>query len=240
MDDIKTWAEREVEIACKLERENSENKDGEWNYGYACYDSALKAFNCLVEDGHSGFSIGVTKYILNRLIEHKPLTPIEDTEDVWSNISDISGLEGEVVIYQSTRMSSLFKYVYPDGSVKYKDINRYVGVSIDNPDVSYHSDLIDRIMDELYPITMPYFPESKPFTVVCEDSLTDPKNGNFDTVRMIFLTTPDRRRIELNRYFKATEDGFVEINKKEYEERWLMHEKRLKENKQYGICKITA
>lgn len=41
------WAKREVEIACK--RENPSRKEGEFDYGCACYESALKAFNCLME-----------------------------------------------------------------------------------------------------------------------------------------------------------------------------------------------
>lgn len=73
------WAKREVEIACK--KENSDRKEGEFDYGCACYESALKAFNSLLEDGHSGYSIGFTKNILNRLIDGQPLTPIEDTDD---------------------------------------------------------------------------------------------------------------------------------------------------------------
>lgn len=76
------WAKREVELACK--RENPNKKPGEFDYGCACYESALKALNSLAEDGHSGFSMSITKQILNRLIDGKPLTPIEDTDDVWN------------------------------------------------------------------------------------------------------------------------------------------------------------
>ena len=72
-----TWAENEVRIAC--ERENPDRKEGEFDYGCACYESALKAFKCLMEDGHSGMSINITRQILNRLLLHQPLTPIEDT-----------------------------------------------------------------------------------------------------------------------------------------------------------------
>lgn len=75
------WAKREVEIASK--RERGDKPESEWDYGCACYDSALKAFESLCGDDHSGFSIGITKGILNRLIDGKPLTPIEDTEEVW-------------------------------------------------------------------------------------------------------------------------------------------------------------
>lgn len=53
------WAKREVEIASK--RERGDKPESEWDYGCACYDSALKAFESLCGDGHSGFSIGITK-----------------------------------------------------------------------------------------------------------------------------------------------------------------------------------
>ena len=72
------------------------------------------------------------------------------------DISDMSGLKDEERNYQCKRMSSLFKYVYADGTVKYRDVDRYHGVNINCPDAQYHSGLIDTVMDELYPITMPY------------------------------------------------------------------------------------
>lgn len=75
------WAKREVEIACK--HENPYRKEGEFDYGCACYESALKAFESLLEDGHYGFSIKMTQAILNRMIDEQPLTPIEDTDDIW-------------------------------------------------------------------------------------------------------------------------------------------------------------
>jgi len=69
-----TWAEKEVELACERERANS-SEEGEWKYGCACYESALRAYNSIYSDGHSGYSIGATKQILNRLIDGTPLTP---------------------------------------------------------------------------------------------------------------------------------------------------------------------
>ena len=95
---MKEWAEREVQIACK--RENPDRKEGEWDYGCACYGSALKAFNSLMEDGHSGMSIGFTIQILNRLIAGKPLTQVEDTEDIWKECALRNGLQ-----YLSARRS---------------------------------------------------------------------------------------------------------------------------------------
>ena len=45
----------------------------------------------------------------------------------------MSGLKGEERNYQCKRMSSLFKYVYADGTVKYRDVDRYHGVNINCP-----------------------------------------------------------------------------------------------------------
>lgn len=67
MSNMLDWAKRKVEIACK--KENPNRKEGEFDYGCACYESALKAFESLCDDGHSGFSIKMAQTILNRLLD---------------------------------------------------------------------------------------------------------------------------------------------------------------------------
>lgn len=217
---VKSWAEREIDIVCN---------QGVDDYFRACCQSALKAYRSLTKDGHSGNSIAMTKYILNRLIDRKPLSNIVDTEDAWN---DVTEEHCNCTLYQCKRMSKLFKHVYPDGSVKYIDHDRFHGVSIDSPDISYHSGLIDRIMHELSPIAMPYFPSSEPTKVVCEDFLTDEKNGDFDTVGMLYFIDLDGCKVEINRYFKESENGYDEIDKEEYEERRVMHNRRLENSKE--------
>ena len=229
------WAKKEVEIACK--KENPERKDGEFDYGCACYQSALKAFKSLTEDGHSGMSIGITKNILNRMIDCKPLTPIEDTEDIWRYVYDRK--ETGAKVYQCTRMSSLFKDVYPDGSIKYSDNDRYVKIDINNPNVSWHSSFIRRIGDEMFPITMPYIPATTPYKFFGEDFLTDRKNGDFDTVGIYYVIAPDGERVDVNRYFKdsETDSGFEEIDVDEYKARKELAEMRIrKESEENVIC----
>ena len=154
---------------------------------------------------------------------------IEENKSVW-NLCTFSDEDG-VKQYQCKRMSSLFKKVAADGTVTYSDTNRYYGVNNDNHNASYHSGLIDRVMDELYPITMPYIPFDKPFKVYTEDFLTDSKNGDFDTRGLLYAIDPHGNRIEINRYFKDAPVGFDEINKAEYEERRKMAEKRQEEMK---------
>lgn len=214
------WAKREVEIACK--KENPNRKDGEFDYGCACYESALKAFESLCGDGHSGFSIKMTQAILNRLIDGKPLTPIEDTDDVWNLIENH---EDGYRSYQCKRMSSLFKDVYSDGTVKYNDIDRTYCIDIHNSNNEYSSRLVRRIIDAMFPITMPYMP-GNPIKVYCEDFLTDKKNGDFDTVGVFYAEKTEngkQERIEINRFFRAPKwdekGAWIEISKDEYMQR---------------------
>lgn len=225
---MKEWAKREVELACK--RENPNRKEGEFDYGCACYESALKAFNSLCEDGHSGFSIGLTKHILNRLIEGKPLTPINDTDDGWNLIcEDNNGTKR----YQNKRMSSLFKYVHPNGVVTYSDVNRVICTDINNPDMSYHNSFITSMINDMYPISMPYMPFDKAFEVYTDDFLTNPKNGDYDTKGVLYVIKPDGERVNIERYFKDsdTADGFDEIDREEYEHRRRVAYKRIKSEK---------
>lgn len=223
------WAKREVEIACERERAGS-TEEGEWDYGCSCYESALKAFNNLCEDGHSGFSIGITKNILDRLIDGKPLTAIEDTNDIWNEVSCSYGLDDDkMTSYQCKRMYSLFKDVYKDGTVKYHDNDQFVCVDINNPNSTYHSGLVGSIIHEMFPITMPYMPANKPIRVFCGDYLTDSKNGDFDTVGILYAVKPDGSQVDINRYFKGdrNDSDWVEISRSDYDDRIQLHIKRL-------------
>jgi hypothetical protein len=211
------WAEKEIEIACA--RELAANEDaGEYAYGVMCYNSALKAFKSLLEDEHSGCSVHITKNILVRMIDGKPLTPIEDTPDVWHECCRYK--DDGATDYQCSRMSSLFKTVHADGSVTYRDINRVRVTYEANPDIFWSSGNATRIIDEMFPITMPYWPRSKGYTIFGEDFLLDPANGDYDTVGYFYAIDPDGQRIEINRYFAEKGPGpMVEIDFEEYCER---------------------
>lgn len=213
MSEMRSWAEREIDLAIRYEEENGGGNDS--TYGVLCYESALKAFDSLLEDGHSGFSVQITRYILDRLISGKPLTPIEDTDDMWNHIYDREdGTKG----YQCRRMASLFKDAHPDGSVEYRDQDRFYGVDNDDNMATYHSGLIDHIMEELCPITMPYMPFDEGIKVVTESFLVDPKAGDYDTLGILYCITPEGEKREINRYFKDGDGpyGMKEIDKFEY------------------------
>lgn len=210
---MELWAEEEIRIAC--ERERGGASEDEWDYGVACYESALKAFRSLMEDEHSGMSIGITLNILNKLVKGLPLTQIEDTDDIWNLCGRYNEYQ-KYDTYQCKRMSSLFKDVYEDGHVVYTDTNRFTCVCVDSPDISWRNGQVSKIAGEYFPIEMPYTP--KHYTVVCEEFLTNRKNGDCDTLGVLYICDGDKK-VEVNRYFDGDGEGWCEIDLSEYEQR---------------------
>ena len=222
------WAENEIRIALAKAESVESNEDTtaieDGNYYKACCLSALTAFRCLCGDGHSGSSIQVTKTILDALIDGRPLTPIEEEDGLWN----FSWEENGKTCYQCKRMSSLFKTVDSDGKVDYSDNNYVVCVSLEDPRITYHSSLVSKLIHEMYPITLPYSPTVRPYAVKCQDILSDSNNGDFDTVALFELSTPTGEVLELNRYFKESDNfGWEEIDEREWKERLAMHQQRL-------------
>ena len=219
------WARREVEIACK--REAPDRAEGAWDYGCACYESALKAYLSLMEDEHSGMSFSFTAGVLKRLLEHKPLTPIEDVPEEWAEHFYEYDRKGKH--YQCKHMSSLFKDVEPDGSVLYTDVERYYCKDVESG-ITYTCGLEGRMLDELHPITMPYFPPDGWYVFSVKELLTDRKNGDFDTKTIYTLKTPEGTVEQINRFFKESPTGWEEIDVHEYLRRAAAH--KLRENRE--------
>jgi hypothetical protein len=224
--DIDEWARNEIELAKKQEKKNAPD---DCDYGCACYDSAFKAFQSLCEDGHSEMSIRITKSILDRLIDNKPLTPIYDDEEEWNSLDYFNEKNVDIKKYQCKRMSSLFKTVYSDGSIEYDDVDYCFAKDANNKNgrnCSYHSGLVDKVIKEICPITMPYIPKS-PIEVITEDFCSNNKNvGEYDTVG-IYYAIIDKNKVNINRYFSESDSKsnknycgyWVEITEKEFKER---------------------
>lgn len=143
------------------------------------------------------------------------MTPIEDTDDVWN---DSVSEHDDYTSYQCNRMFSLFKDVYKDGTVKYHDNYRVTTIDIDDGS-SWHNNLCSGIVDDMFPIMMPYI-GSERYKVYRQDFLFDKNNGDYDTVKISHVITPDGEKFYVDRYFKEGIDGFVEIDEDEYYERY--------------------
>ena len=219
------WAERECRIACGKENPDFDFDSDDFDYGCSCYKSALKAYKSLMDDGHSGSSFGFTKNILIRLMEGQPLTPITDGDFFNEELNDMVAEESPQYLkdrglkssLQCPRMSSLFREETLDGKVTYHDIDRCIMVDVEQPSDTFGSGS-DRILDKMFPITMPYMPSKNKYKIYTQTFLTDRKNGDFDTHALLYVITPDGDRIDLNIY--ETEDGnggWKRITKEEYD-----------------------
>lgn len=205
MNDIE-WAKREINIVCK--KDFSEYLEEEFDYETECYKTVLKAFVDICENKYLHSGKQFMKHTLNRLLDGKPLSPIEDVDDIWNVIMDHNGY----IVYQCNRMESLFKHVYPNGDVKYKDKNYYYCVDIYNNNDRYTLSIVEDIVYELFPITMPYLPLG-PIVLYC--SVVK------DTIDVLYAIKPSGEQVNICRYFKAISDApnqkFIEITNKNEE-----------------------
>jgi hypothetical protein len=223
-----SWSGREIRLACERERElaKAEHYEVGAEYGIMCYESAKKAYDSLMDDGHSNNSIWITMNVLERLIDGKPLTAVEDTPDSWNQIS--SHYNGYTT-YQHTRMSGLFKDVYDDGTIHYNDIDRIRIVDEQNPDCLYSSNrFLTSIAEEvLGNVTMPYYPMTRSIKVITEYLLSkDGQKGDFDTVGIKYAVMPSGGVIQINRYFQFDSEDPVEINQEEFMRRKDLDDRR--------------
>lgn len=186
---ITDWAENEINIAMN----SHSNKEMEV-YMNGCYKSALKAYRSLKEDGHSGASIQCTRYILDRLIQGLPLTPIteDDFKDEDGNlIKDEDALvEGTI---QCPRYASLFRREEADGTVRYRDHNQYVfSISGCYGVWAGYCNFYEREN----PITLPYFPANGHATIYVDEYSKD--------------MTKTSDRYDVRHFFKVKEvDGSI-------------------------------
>lgn len=66
---------------------------------------------------------------------------------------------------------------------------------------------------------MPYI-GGEQYKLYRQDFLFDKNNGDYDTMKISHVITPDGKKIDINRYFKEGTDGFVEIDEDEYHGRF--------------------
>ena len=213
------WAEREVNLAFRNHYVSGGDKDYE-----LCYESALSAFRRCVERNPNNLQFMMTSGILDRLIHGLPLSPITDDDFV----SDSSPRETVNPWYadelpdtspdciQCSRCESVFKIVDKDGNVSYTDFNRAYFVNIDCPDDMYSSDT--GFLDEMYPVTMPYYPSVNKFVIYERKFLADESNidWEYDTIATLFMITPDGKKVDLDIYRTVRDGNLIRISKYEY------------------------
>lgn len=214
------WARQEVQLAmAELKR----NKNDEAQYMIACYDSALRAYEKLMKDGHSGTSFAITRGILEKLLYEIPLMPIEDKETMWTHVYYLDNKS----VFQHKRMPSLFKKVdKKTGIIQFSDVDRILCKNpMDASSAYFHNGFITRIIDGMFPIEFPYMPAKEKYVAYVTDFLMDPANGDFDTMRLISVKLPTGEVRPINLHYKEengrwsliTQDEWIGRKKKAFE-----------------------
>lgn len=204
------WAENEVNIYCKKAEDNDDGY-GSMEYMQECAFAALEAYNLLMNQGHSGCSIGITLSILNKLVDGKPLTLIENTDDMWE-----PGFESEECGYKTfncKRYPALYKKVYNDGKVVYSDVDRWRCYDAGS-DVPYSSGQVNHVLDEMFPIKFPYSPHT--YKVNCETFLMNKDRGDFDHKAIFNYVDTDGTKVTVNKYYQEFPKGWEEISHDSY------------------------
>lgn len=207
------WAKNEVERSCK---DNSGYEDE--GYYRACCESALKAYKCLLDDGHSGLSWSVTRNILFRLMDNKPLSPVTENDfdsdpDIHESPERLQEI-GVVSDVPCSYMSGLYKYTYKDGTVRYMDVNR-VTTYDEGSNTPWSSGWVSNIVDEMYPIKMPYSGEK--YIAYVKESKSATCKGDYDCAIFKTLKHPDGTVETINRFFIEDENGaWVEVDEPTY------------------------
>ena len=210
------WAKREVELA-KNEALKSGSDNCSAHYICECLNSALKAFNSLREDGHSGASMEQMLMFLQRLVRGLPLTPIdEDTTWVKSSVS-----ESGTITYQCARMTSLFKDVDREGNITYSDVHRVVCVNKDDLQAPvWYNGFVSKIVNSIYPIKFPYYTSSDPIIAYVSEHTTS-VTEDFETMCIDSVKLDNGETVDVKRFFKEDTDSnsWVEIDEEEYNSR---------------------
>lgn len=163
------WAREEIRLIKEHDLKDDDPDKPSIKCAAWCYDSALEAFEVLCGQRHSGMTIKITQYILNRLIDTHPLIPITGEDSEWM---ECETNEDSTKMYQNKRYSALFKHVNADGTVRYSD-NNYFAIKDIHDDDCYTGGIASHITrDEkwLPEIKMPYMPLNRGFRVHAADN----------------------------------------------------------------------
>lgn len=216
---ILEWAKNEVALATKSHSESVSDA-----HDIVCYKSALDALTAWLKYDHDRASMDFTLSILTRLATVQPLTPITEDDFTASGIVDIDDEAWLKELHlksvcSSPRFPSLHRLEYLDGKIVYCDTTRVSTVDAhDQQQEASSIVLATKIIDELFPITLPYLPPIQKYIVTMERSTPDAGNSEVDTCVFLGIKTPEGETFDIRRYYERNEnDGhWVEITKREY------------------------
>lgn len=230
----KEWANKEAEYVAKHVM---------FTYGNnvpinKCYETvvneAVKLFNELEDLPHTEESKVMIKRFLSRLIEDKPLSPIEDRDDMWDEVGVNTGEDSEVTLYINKRLRTLYRRevrdIKKDVLIEktYHDPTRVTCVNITNGKEVTLS-LVNDYVDEYFPIKFPYFPTDKYVVKVIMFNHKNPlEDAEEDTISIETIIDPDHRATFPGAYYALNEERYwCGIDSPEYYKRFNEYYKNI-------------
>lgn len=217
----------EVEYAIDCERKSAveENDYNFLDYVVECYRSALRTYETMAADGHSGMSWSLTRQILNRLMEGKPLKGLNSYLDRPEEWSSNNSFDDDIIRFNNKRYNPLY-CESTENDMIYHDVDRWVFEAPDHPNIPWHNGFLSSYLDEKFPIQFPYNPIT--IHVRVEEILTDPAHGDYDAQHIIDFADPETgRKVCVNAYFEEVDGKWQEIGKKKWYALRKKHAERL-------------
>lgn len=215
------WIKNEISIACnKKEWEgNSVVSRVDFNLAKAAFLIVEDVLSVLLKNEYSDDYYEIIRKTVTDLINEKPLTPIKDIPEVWEDVKDNND-ESICRIYRCIRKKTLYKFVYPDGSIRFTDKKRVV---FKNQNKEEYFDFVTDLIDDLYPIKMPY--DASKTILVNGNKFLLYKNSplNYDTLS-IKNCIVDGDVKEINKFYVRTSSGNTEISEQTYQSRFNKYE----------------
>lgn len=213
------WAENEVNLALEDLKKHGAHLCTQ-NLQIRQFREALRIYRKYCLDKSREMSTAPVNYIVDHLINNLPLTDLTNDPSQWHQLPDLSITSDiKVEYYTHKRYPTLCKRAFPDGTERYTDSRRIKFCSIRNPEQLLDDYGSHIILNEVFPIIMPYMPPLHPYKMIGETFLTDPKNGDYDTIGYFYIECPNGNMVSINRYFKLEGDRETEITNLEYNDR---------------------
>lgn len=207
--EIKLWKDNLLKKSKYDDEYEIDNYDL-YKYDFLCMDAAKELYEDLLRQGHSGMSINITIEFLKRLVDGKPLTALTDNEEEWGKTEYDIFKKGIKNKYYNKRYPALFKDVYEDGHIVYRDNNR---VTCYDPimETSFGMGIANLIYDEMNPIKMPYYPGESDVTMEVFSFQYDKETADksdFDTIVVLDIIDKNSdERTSVNRFFRGPKEG---------------------------------
>lgn len=230
----KEWANKEAEHVAKYVTTKYGNNIPMTECYEMVVNEAVKIFNELEDLQHTEESKVMIKRFLSRLIEDKPLSPIEDRDDMWDEVGVNTGEDSEVTLYINKRLRTLYRREVRDikkdvlTEKTYHDPTRVTCINtINGKEVDLS--LVNDYIDEYFPIKFPYFPTDKYVVNVILFNHKNPlEDGGEDTICIDTIIDPDHRVAFPGAYYALNEElNWCGIDSLEYYKRFNEYYKNI-------------